>query len=278
MADQADVETALVAAIAAAIYPNGATAASVLGQSAATCRVYRGWPATASLNADLADGIVNVSVFPSGPPRNTTRYPAQWTVTAAVAPTLSIVVRHNIVTFTGTPAAGQMAGVAVDGTTFVYLVQPGDTAALIAASLAAQITAAGYFVQNSNAILAVPGAASLLARIEQAQSAFRETRRQMQPFRVSCWCPDPYLRDLTARTIDGAMANTSFLSLADGTSARITLEGGATIDQMENAHLYRRDLIYSADYATILTAAQPAMVFGTGTLATPAGTIAPLLG
>jgi hypothetical protein len=278
MADQADVETALVTAIAVAIYPNGATAASVLGESAATCRIYRGWPATAALNADLGDGIVNVSVFPSGPPRNTTRYPAQWTVTTTVAPTLSVIVRHNIVTFAGTPAAGQMAGILVDGATFVYLVQPGDTAALIAASLAAQITAAGYFVQNSNAILAVPGAASLLARIEQAQSAFRETRRQIQPFRVSCWCPNPYLRDLTARTIDAAMANTSFLSLADGTSARITLEGGATIDQMENAHLYRRDLVYSADYATILTAAQPAMVFGTGTLSTPAGTIAPLLG
>lgn len=278
MADQSDVETALVAAIAAAVYPNGTAAASILGQTAATCRVYRGWPVTAALNADLAAGIINVSVFPAGPPRNTTRYPTQWMTTTSTMPTLSVIVRQNIVTFTGTPAAGQMAGIAVDGTTFVYLVQNGDTAALIAASLAAQITAAGHFVQNSNAILAVPGAASLIARIEQAQSAFRETRRQIQPFRVSCWCPDPYLRDLTASTIDCAIANTSFLSLADGTSARITLEGGATIDQMENAHLYRRDLLYSADYATILTAAQPAMVFGTGTLSTPAGTIALLLG
>jgi hypothetical protein len=74
------------------------------------------------------------------------------------------------------------------------------------------------------------------------------------------------------------MADTSFLTLADGTAARITLAGGATLDQWENATLYRRDLLYAADYATTLTAAQPAMVFGTGTLSTPAGALSPLLG
>jgi hypothetical protein len=278
MADQSDVENAFVAAIASALYPNGTKAASAVGNPAATCRVYRGWPLSAALNADLAAGVVNVSVFPAGSPRNTTRYPARWTVTSKTIPTLTVVVRQNIVTFTGTPAAGQMAGIAVDGQTFVYIVQTGDTTALIAAALAAQITLAGFFVQNSGAILAVPGAASLTARVEQAQSAFMESRRQSQAFRVTCWCPDPELRDRTAAVIDSALANTAFLTLADGSSARITLDGGATIDQMENAGLYRRDLLYAADYATIATAAQPAMVFGTGTLSTPAGTVASLLG
>jgi hypothetical protein len=171
-----------------------------------------------------------------------------------------------------------MAGMAVNGETFVYLVQKGDTAALVAASLAAQITAAGYLAQYSNVTITLPGAASVLARVEQAQSAFRETRRQSQSFRVSCWCPTPALRDQTCTTIDTALANTNFLTLADGTAARLTLAGGSTIDQMENATLYRRDLLYAAEYATILTAAQPAMVFGTGTLSTPAGALSPLLG
>jgi hypothetical protein len=278
MADQSDVENALVAVISAALYPNGASAASAVGKPAATCRIYRGWPTPTALNADLIAGIVNVTLFPSGSPRNTTRYPTRWTVTSNTTPTLAALVRQNIVTFTGTPAAGQMAGIAVNGQTFVYMAQRGDTAALIAAALGAQITAAGFFVQYSNAILAVPGAASLLARVEQAQSAFFEARRQSQPFRVSCWCPNPMLRDQTASVVDSAMADTTFLTLADGTSARITLDGGATIDQMENATLYRRDLLYAADYATIVTAAQPAMVFGTGALSTPSGTVAPLLG
>ncbi len=41
MADQSDVETALVALASAALYPNGTEAASVPGVN---CRIYRGWP------------------------------------------------------------------------------------------------------------------------------------------------------------------------------------------------------------------------------------------
>jgi hypothetical protein len=278
MADQSDVENALVAAITAMLYPNGPTAASVIGSTGVTVRIYRGWPVSAALHADLADGIVNVSVFPNGEPRNTTRYPANWNVTTATIPALGVSVASNAVTFAGTTASGQMAGLAVDGATYVYLVQAGDTTALVAAALAAQLIAAGLLVQISGGTVTIPSASKLFARVEQAQNAYQETRRQRQSFRVSCWCPDPMLRDQVASTIDAAIASTAFLALADGTSARITLAGGATIDQNENATLYRRDLIYAADYATTLTAAQPAMVFGTGTLSSPAGTISPLLG
>lgn len=276
MADQSDVEDALVAAIAAVLYPNGPAAPAAVGDT--VVRIYRGWPVSQALSADLSSGIVNVSVFPGGEPRETTRYTNRWHVTTTTAPTLQPILRRNVVTFTGTPAAGQMAGMAVNGQTFVYLVQAGDSAALVAASLAAQIAAAGILVQYSNVTIALPGAAHLMARVEQAQSAYRETRRQRQSFRVTCWCPSPDLRDATCSLIDSALSDTSFLSLRDGTAARLTLAGGATLDQMENAALYRRDLLYDADYATILTSAQPAMLFGTGTLSTPAGTLSPLLG
>ncbi|GAB0116901.1 hypothetical protein [Acidisoma sp. 7E03] len=276
MADQSDVESALVDAIAQTLYPSGSDRTSAIGGT--TARIYRGWPVTQALNADLAAGIVNVSVFPAGEPVETTRYTSRWHVTEAKAPTLKPIIRRNIVTFTGTPAAGQMAGMAVNGETFVYLVQAGDSAALVAAALAAQISAAGILAQYSNVTIALPGARQVLARVEQAQNAYRETRRQRQSFRVTCWCPSPALRDETCAMIDAALADTSFLPLGDGTAARLSLAGGATLDQMENAALYRRDLLYAADYATILTAAQPSMVFGTGTLSTPAGTLSPLLG
>jgi hypothetical protein len=277
MADQSDVENALVSAIATTLYPNGQAVASVIG-SGVTVRVYRGWPVSTALHADLTDGIINVSVFPSGEARATTRYPTSWTVTTATKPTLTVSMAGNAITFAGTTAAGQMAGISVDGATYVYLVQSGDTTAFVAAALAAQLIAAGLLVQVSDATVTIPSAARLFARVEQAQNAYQETRRQKQSFRISCWCPAPLLRDQVASTIDAAIASTPFLSLADGTSARITLAGGATIDQSENATLYRRDLIYAADYATTLTAAQPAMVFGTGTLSSPAGTLSPLLG
>jgi hypothetical protein len=278
MADQSDVENALVAAISATLYPNGATETSIIGSGSVTIRVYRGWPVSTALHAALADGIVNVSVFPSGAPRDTTRYPTAWNVATATPSTLTVSVVNTTVTFAGTTAAGQMAGIAVDGATYVYLVQTGDTTALVAAALAAQLIAAGQIVQIAGASLTIPAASRLFARVEQAQNAFRETRRQKQSFRVSCWCPDPILRDQVAAAIDATMANTSFLTLADGTAARVTLAGGGSFDEFENATLYRRDLIYAADYATTLTAAQPAMVFGTGTLSSPAGALSPLLG
>lgn len=278
MADQSDIENALVTAIAATLYPNGSGSVSSVNNGTALFRVYRGWPIAHALNADIAAGVCNVTVFPAGEPRDTTRYPTRWNVTTAAAPSLTITTRSNIIIFGGTPAAGQMVGIAVDGKTFIYLVQARDSTALIAAALAAQITAAGIFTQYSGSTVALPGASGLIARVEQAQSAFKETRRQKQNFRVTCWCPTPQLRDAAASTIDAALAATAFLTLADGTSARLTLAGGTTTDDLENANLYRRDLLYAADYATILTAAQPAMVFGTGTLSTPAGNLAALLG
>lgn len=61
MADQADVETALVQIASAALYPQGTTGPSICGT---LCRVYRGWPTPAGLDADLAAGAVNVSVYP----------------------------------------------------------------------------------------------------------------------------------------------------------------------------------------------------------------------
>ena len=59
MADQADVETALAALVANALYPNGTSATSAIGNM---CRIYRGFPAAPSLDVDLAAGVLNISI------------------------------------------------------------------------------------------------------------------------------------------------------------------------------------------------------------------------
>jgi hypothetical protein len=58
-----------------------------------------------------------------------------------------------------------MAGIALDGATYIYLVQAGDTTALVAAALAAQIIATGQIVQISGATLTIPAASKLFARV-----------------------------------------------------------------------------------------------------------------
>jgi hypothetical protein len=263
MADQSDVETALVGLVLAAVYPNGTAAPSVCN---ADCRIYRGWPLPATLDADLASGVVNVTILPvNGTLQNTTRFPYVWQVPPGQAPTLTATVAGQTVTFAGTPQLGQLAGVIVNGNSYVYTVQTGDDADLVAANMAVLIRA--NFVANySGATVTVPTATRLIGRVVAGSEATREVRRQRQDFRITCWCPDYATRDSIAVAIDVSLSQIAFIYLPDGTSARLIFRNGATMDRAEDAGLYRRDLIYSIEYATITTENQPAMLFGGGTV------------
>jgi hypothetical protein len=50
--------------------------------------------------------------------------------------------------------------------------------------------------------------------------------------------------------------------MADNSSARLIFAGTTVFDQSQNAILYRRDLIYSVEYATTTADQQPSMLFG----------------
>ena len=93
--------------------------------------------------------------------------------------------------------------------------------------------------------------------------AKQEVRRQEQGFRVICWCPDPEVRDATASAVDAVLSTQRFIALKDGTSGRLTYAGTTEFDQSQNARLYRRDLAYNVEYATIVSETLPAMLFGT---------------
>jgi hypothetical protein len=258
MADQSDVETALVALVSAAVYPTGTDSNSVPGP---VCRIYRGWPKAAALNADLAAGRINITVFPASPAvRNTTRYPDQW-ATTAVVPSLTVTVAGITVTFGGTASIGQLAGVRVDGQAYPYRTTATDTPASVAANIAALARANGI-VTLSQASLTFQGAGEVLARVVADASGSMEVPRQIQSFRIICWCSTPLLRDATASAIDVSLAAMRFITLADGTAARLVFSGTATFDQSQDAILYRRDLIYSVEYATTVTALLPSMLFG----------------
>jgi uncharacterized protein YaiE (UPF0345 family) len=200
MADQADVENALVALVAGILYPNGTAATPV---NVALVRVYRGWPVAAALDADLAGGRINVSVFPVADARNTTRYLDEWRISATVTPTLAVTVSGNSVTFGGSADPGQLVGVLADGRTYVCCTVADATPALVAANLAASMRA-DWIVLQSGSTITVPAASVLRARVVAEQPALLQTRRQRQSFRITCWCPDPASRDATASAIDAA--------------------------------------------------------------------------
>ena len=259
MADQSDVEAALVAAIAAVLYPEGATAPSMIGNQ---CRIFRGWPAASALNADLAVGVVNVTVFPDGTGQHdTTRYIDEPEIISKNSPTLAIDITGTTATFSGAAATGQVAGILVDNTAVVHRVQSADSPELVAAILGAYLRTRRLTIVGG-ASITVPNARVMIGRVVADQTAQRETRRQRQGFRVTIWCPSPVLRDLVCSTIDQKLSDSKWLSLPDGTGGFIRYSASKVFDQSQNANLYRRDIIYSIEYPTITTLTLPSMIFG----------------
>lgn len=263
MADQADVEQALVAAVTLALYPQGTDAPSIAGP---VCRVHRGWPVAGDLQERLRQGEVHVAVLPvEGSLRVTTRFPDTWQTGDVPAPTLRAVVDGDAIAFSGAAQAGQLAGVMVGHRAYARPTENGDTPALVAAALAALIRR-DRFALASGAVVSVPGATRLLARVVANHPAWRELRRQAQGFRVAFFCPGPALRDAAVAAIDTHIAARHFLDLADGSVARLAFTGTTTLDEAREAALFRRDLVYTAEYATTAHGMQAAMLFGSAGL------------
>ena len=262
MPSQADAEDALVALVTGALYPNGVASAPAI---AAESRVYRGWPNAAALEADLSAGLVNVSIF-SAPHsvHDTTRYLPSW-LPSPVVPTLTVEVAGNTVTFSGVAGLGQLAGVLIDGRSFVHRTVNGDTPELVAAVLCSAIAN----VQSASvaaSTITIPDASHVVARTAADASAALELRRQRQGFRISAWCPSPELRDSVCAVVDIATAATPFLTLADGSAARLCFSSTTSSDDRQDAMLYRRDMYYTVEFPTVQVAVQPSMLFGIETI------------
>jgi hypothetical protein len=229
------------------------------------CRVYRGWPNSATLNTDLNNGVVNVTIRTDNDSgRTTTRYLPEWK-TAPAQPGTVVSAENQSLTIAGIPATGDVVGAMIDGVPFAYRVQAGDSPNLIAASLG-QLIRSIRTANLQGGTVTVPGAASVIARVACDHETTFESRRQEKDFRIACWCPTPTVRDAVAAAIDGMINQMDFLPLPDTTNARIVYRNTASYDQAQNALLYRRDLIYTIEYATITAIEQPSMLFGASDL------------
>jgi hypothetical protein len=267
MADQSDVETALVQAIALVLYPEGTAAPSVVGPQ---CRIFRGWPTAAALTADLIAGVVNVTIFPDGSyQHDTTRYSDEPKLITQNTPTLAISVSGATATVSGVASLGQIAGILVDDIAVVHRTQAGDTPELVAATLGAYLRTK-RLTTVSGATITIPNARGVIGRVVCDQIAQRETRRQRQGFRVTMWCPSPALRDLIAGLIDQALSDSNWLPLSDGTAGFVRVAQSKVFDQGQTANLYRRDTIYNIEYPTTISLILPSMIFGNLNFA-PAG-------
>lgn len=260
MADESDVETALAGLVGAALYPAGLSGPCTV--AGALCRIYRGWPVTAALDADLVAGVTNISIAAvSGHSVNTTRWPDTSLPQATTTPSLTATVSGETVRFGGSGGVGQVAAVLADAAAASWRLQASDTPQSVAASLAAALSLYRPAVA-AGATLSVPGAIRLVGRVEADQPTLTLSRRQLQAFRLTAWCPDPATRDGVGSAIDAALSGIRFIGLADGSSGRLRYAGSSVSDRWEDATLYRRELTYTADYATSLAANLPRMAVG----------------
>lgn len=259
MADQSDVEAALVQAIAAVLYPEGTSAPSVVGPQ---CRIFRGWPTAASLNSDLLAGVVNVTVFPDGSHQHdTTRYPDELKLITQNTPTLAISVVGTAATLSGIANPGQVVGIMVDNIAAVHRTQNADTPELVAATLGAYLRTHRLTIVSGTTVT-IPNARGVIGRVVCDQIAQRETRRQRQGFRVTMWCSSPAMRDLVAGIIDRTLSGSNWLTLSDGTAGFVRAAHSKVFDQSQSANLFRRDIVFNIEYPTTISVSLPSMIFG----------------
>lgn len=251
MADVSDVMASLASLCSQIVYPNGTSQPSVAGVKVA---VRRGWPIPAQLDADLAAKVVNVSVYARADERNTSRYMTRSADVVANAPTLSIGAVGNVVTIGGvmpSPFAPHNIAVVVNGMPYTYAVQASDSVASIATALASVIAIDVPGTTSAGPVITVASGASVgAARVGTAGQGVRETRRQERTFQITIWADVPASRDAAAKPIDAALSDTKFITLPDGTGGRLIYKGSPLSDDLEKAKLYRRDLLYTVEYAT----------------------------
>lgn len=253
MADITDVSNALVSKSAQVLYPQGTSAPSSAGVPA---MVYAGWPIAATLDEDLlalskglSTGKVHVSVFTSDIERNTTRYLRDWKTAIEPVQTLTAAISGQAITIGGTVATPQNVMAMVDRLPYVYPVQAGNTLTSIATGLAALIPGAS----SVGPVVTVPDSSMLTAaRVGAAGTSVMEIRRQERIMMISIWADSPSHRDAVAKALDIALADTAFLAMPDHTAARLLYRASHIIDDKQKVRLYRRDLLYSVEYATTL--------------------------
>lgn len=256
MADVSDAANVLVATAAAALYPNGTSQPSAAG--GVPVRIYVGWPNTQQLDTDLAAGTCHVSVFSRDEERNTTRWTPTWKETSRGTVTISLTATGQVITVAGVlPTADNPQHVAsfVNGTPYTYLVQAGDTLASIAAALAALIVVDVPGTVAAGATITLPPTARAGAqRVGVAGTVLRTTRQQEKLFQITVWADTPAHRDAVAGPLDAALSDIVRLTMPDLTTARLRYRGSTITDKSQKAIAYRRDLLYTVEYSTTVTA------------------------
>ena len=265
MADLSDVENAIVAQIASALFPNTSYSPGALATSSVTglqTKLYRGWPLEAQLDADLVLGIQHVSVFSSpGLARFTSRWLRAHKTLDIPNATMTATVSGATVTFAGTASTTQVAGVGYGNIGYTYRMTGSDTPTTVAAAFVGHLSGA----TSTGPVLTLDTTLAVTATVAADALDGLITRQQEQLIRVSIWSDTPADRDVMASTVDNYIAYVRQLSFPDSSVSGPVLYRGSHVEDMpQKAHLWVRHMNYSVDYPTTLNQLLPRVIFTGG--------------
>ena len=273
MADISDVTAYLASQAALAVYPTGSSNPSIApvmpGFSAPMdVRIFEGWPMPDQIDMDVAGEIMNTATPPvripraNGPAANVSIYPLQGVNTTpfqvqnntyVITPpsygmTLTSIV-GSVITIAGQPNAAEYLTIVADRQ-FVYSSGGANTTAILAAlATAAQVN---YPTATSTATtLTIPYGYQIEVRIGGQATLGIATHRQCKSVMVTTWAPTHGARNTIAAAIDNFLKRTLTAAMPDTSIAKIIYSHDSQTDEMETMTIYRRDLFYDVEYATV---------------------------
>lgn len=264
MADISDVTAFLLASATSAVYPSGTSQPSI---AACDIRLYEGWPVAAELDLDMAGqmmsatvpsvpvtrpggSVVNVSIFPmlgSTP----SQHQIQDDTFVIVPPSygMAFAIAGDVITVTGQPTSGEYLTIIADREN-VYSRSGANTAAILAA-LATDAQAQYPGASSTATTLTIPFGFALTVRQGAVGTLGKVTHREKQSIMISVWAPTQALRTLVAKTIDNVLKQQIRVSMPDTSQAIVCYNRTNVSDEKQVATIYRRDLIYDVEYATV---------------------------
>jgi hypothetical protein len=281
MADISDITTFLATKVAGIVYPNGTSSPSIApifpGFSAPMdVRIFEGWPLPDQLDLDVGGKMLigtppQPEPRPNGPVTNISIYP----VPGAAAPSIyqlldqtyvittpsygiAISVSGTVVTCSGQPNSGEYLSAIIDRNAVVSS-KVAPLSALLA-DLAAQAVSAGYAATSTATTLTIPYKFQLDVRQGGVGTLGKVSHRQRQGIMVTVWAPNHTARSVIAAAVDNALKQGPGdvspngclkMNLPDGTMALLLPSHTTQTDEQTVVSIYRRDLVYLAEYATL---------------------------
>lgn len=260
MADLSDITAYLAATAASAVYPNGTSSPSV---AAMDVRIFEGWPVPDQLDRDMAGETPDNPPLKraGGPVANVSIFPMQGTgigvyqildKTYEITPpviNLTIAIANTVITVTNQPGPGEYLTLVLDDAFVVS--QTGATTPALLAAMATQAQGFGYAATSDATTLTVPFGHVMVMRQGGRAVMGKVTHRQRHSIMLTVWAPTQVARTAIAKAIDGVLKQTITVSMPDTSQAIFCYSRTNVSDVQQMQTVYRRDLIFDVEYATV---------------------------